>query len=84
MSTFPSLFLYNPENKRNKRIIHNEICSLYEERIPQAINSFFLRESWEYMWIATAKRGDRYNWNLHSPLESSFKELEVYDVTNDL
>ena len=84
MSTFPSLFLYNPENKRDKGIIHNEICSSYEESIPQAINSFFLRKSWDYMWIVTAKRGDGYNWNLHSPLEKSFKKLEVYYVTNDL
>lgn len=84
MSTFPSLFLYDPKDKRNKSVLRNEICSSYEERIPQAINSFFLRESWEYMWIATAKRGDRYNWNLHSPLEPSFKKLEVYDVANDL
>ena len=84
MSTFPSLFLYNPENKRNKGIIYNEICSSYEERIPQAISSFFLRKSWDYMWIVTAKRGDGYSWSLHRALETSFKKLEVYYVTNDL
>ena len=85
MSTFPILYLYKPENKINKRVISNEICSSYEERQPQAINSFFLKRSLpEFMWIATAKRGDMYNWNLHDPLESSFKLLEVINVTDDL
>ena len=85
MSTFPILYLYKPENKRNKRVISNEICSSYEERPSQAINSFFLKKSLlEFMWIATVKRGDSYNWGLHDPLESSFKLLEVIDVTNDM
>ena len=85
MSTFPILYLYNPKNKRNKKVISNEICSSYEERPPQAINSFFLKKSLlEFMWIATVKRGDRYNWSLHDPLESSFKLLEVINVTDDL
>ena len=86
MSTFPtSLYLYNPKNKINKRVISNEICSSYEDRPPQAINSFFLKNSLqEFMWIATVKRGDRYNWCLHDPLESSFKLLEVIDVSNDM
>ena len=85
MSTFPILYLYNPENKRNKKVISNEICSSYEERPSQAINSFFLKKSLlEFMWIATVKRGDRYNWSLHDPLESSFKLLEVIDVSNDM
>ena len=81
MSTFPILYLYKPENKINKRVISNEICSLYEERQPQAINSFFLKKSLpEFMWIATAKRGDMYNWNLHSTLQPSFKLLEVIKI----
>ena len=86
MSTFPtSLYLYNPKNKINKRVISNEICSSYEDRPPQAINSFFLKNSLqEFMWIATVKRGDGYNWSLHDPLESSFKLLEVIDVSNDM
>ena len=85
MSTFPTLYLYKPENKINKRIISNEICSSYEERQPQAINSFFLTEYYSFfMWIATVKRGDRYNWSLHDPLEPSFKLLEVIDVSNDM
>ena len=86
MSTFPtSLYLYKPENKRNKKVISNEICSSYEERQPQAISSFFLKKSLlEFMWIATVKRGDRYNWSLHYPLESSFKLLEVINVTDDM
>ncbi len=85
MSTFPILYLYKPENKRNKKAISNEICSSYEERQPQAINSFFLEKHLQaFMWIATVKRGDRYNWSLHDPLESSFKLLEVIDVSNDL
>lgn len=84
MSTFPSLFLYNPKNKRNKSVLRKEICSPYEERVPQAINSFFLRKSWDYMWIVTAKRGGGYSWGLHTALETSFKKLEVYYVTNDL
>ena len=85
MSTFPILYLYNPKDKRNKRVISNEICSSYEERPSQAINSFFLKKSLlEFMWIATVKRGDRYNWGLHDPLESSFKLLEVVNVSNDM
>lgn len=36
------------------------------------------------MWIATAEREDKYDWELYIPLKSSFKKLEVYDVTNDL
>ena len=85
MSTFPTLYLYNPKNKRNKRVIGRELCSSYEERLPQAINSFFLRKSYiDFMWIATVKRGDGYNWSLHDPLESSFKLLEVINVTDDL
>ena len=81
MSTFPILYLYNPKNKINKRVISNEICSPYEERQPQAINSFFLKKSFpEFMWIATAKRGDMYNWNLHNPLQPSFKPLEVIKI----
>ena len=85
MSTFPTLSLYSPKNKRNKRVISNEICSSYEERPPQAINSFFLEKYFQaFMWIATVKRGDSYNWSLHDPLESSFKLLEVINVTDDL
>ena len=86
MSTFPtSLYLYNPKNKRNKRVIHGELCSFYEDRPPQAINSFFLKKSLrDFMWIATVKRGDGYSWCLHDPLESSFKLLEVIDVSNDM
>ena len=85
MSTFPTLYLYNPKNKINKRVISNEICSSYEDRPPQSINSFFLRKpNRDFMWIATVKRGDRYNWSLHDPLESSFKLLEVINVTDDM
>lgn len=85
MSTFPILYLYNPRDKRNKRVISNEICSTYEERPSQAINSFFLKKSLlEFMWIATVKRGDGCYWGLHDPLESSFELLEVVDVSNDL
>lgn len=86
MSTFPtSLYLYNPKNKRNKRVISEELCSSYEERQSQTINSFFLEKSLqEFMWIATVKRGDSYNWSLHDPLESSFKPLEVIYVSNDM
>ena len=85
MSTFPILYLYNPKNKRDKEAISYEICSSYEERPSQAINSFFLKKSLlEFMWIATVKRGYRYNWGLHDPLESSFKPLEVINVTDDL
>ena len=82
MSTFPtSLYLYNPKNKRNKRVIHGELCSYYEERPPQAINSFFLKKSLsDFMWIATAERGDMYNWTLYSPLQPSFKLLEVIKI----
>ena len=86
MSTFPtSLYLYNPKNKRNKRVIGTELRSSHEERPPQGINSFFLKKSLlEFMWIVTVKRGDRYNWILHNPLESSFKLLEVINVTDDM
>ena len=81
MFTFPILYLYNPENKRNKGVICKEIGSSYDERIPQAINSFFLKKSFpEFMWIATAKRGDMYNWNLHSTLQPSFKLLEIIKI----
>lgn len=85
MSTFPILYLYNPKNKRNKKVIGTEICSSREDRLPKAINSFFLRKYYRYfMWIITIKRGDRYQWSLHDPLESSFKLLEVINVTDDL
>ena len=85
MSTFPILYLYNPKNKRNKKVISEELWSSYEDRPPQAINSFFLRKSYgDFMWIVTVERGDGYNWSLHNPLESSFKLLEVIDVSNDL
>ena len=85
MSTFPILYLYKPENKRDKEVISYELQSGFIERVPQAINSFFLKKSLlEFMWIATVKRGDRYNWSLHDPLESSFKLLEVIDVSNDM
>ena len=81
MSTFPILYLYNPKDKRDKETISIEILSSYEERQPQAINSFFLKKSLpEFMWIATAKRGDMYNWTLYSPLQPSFKLLEVIKI----
>ena len=81
MSTFPILYLYNPSNKTNKDAIYFDLCSNFRERIPQAINSFFLKKSLpEFMWIATVKRGDMYNWNLHNPLQSSFKLLEVIKI----
>ena len=85
MSTFPILYLYSPKNKINKRVIRGELRSPHEERIPQSINSFFLKKPLqEFMWIVTAERGDGYKWNLHYPLESSFKLLEVIDVSNDM
>ena len=85
MSTFPTLYLYNPKNKRDKDTISYELHSGFIERVPQAINSFFLKKSLqEFMWIATVKRGDKYSWGLHDPLESSFKLLEVINVTDDL
>ena len=85
MSTFPILYLYNPEDKRDKEAISQELCCSYEERHPWAINSFFLKKSLrEFMWIVTVKRGERYNWNLHSTLQPSFKPLEVVDVSNDM
>ena len=85
MSTFPILYLYNPKDKRDKDAISYELQSGLIERVPQAINSFFLKRSLpEFMWIATAKRGDMYNCGLHDPLESSFKLLEVIDVSNDM
>lgn len=81
MSTFPILYLYNPKNKRDKYFISNELLSSYEDRQPQAINSFFLKKSLpEFMWIATAKRGDKYNWNLHRTLQPSFKLLEIIKI----
>ena len=81
MSTFPILYLYNPKDKRDKHFISYELRSSYDERIPQAINSFFLKKSLpEFMWIATVKRGDMYNWNLHSILQPSFKPLEVIKI----
>ena len=81
MSTFPILYLYNPKNKRDKEAISYELQSGFIERVPQAINSFFLKKSLpEFMWIATAKRGDRYNWTLYSPLRPSFKLLEVIKI----
>ena len=81
MSTFPILYLYNPKNKRDKDAISYELQSGFIERVPQAINSFFLKKSFpDFMWIATAKRGDRYNWTLYSPLRPSFKPLEVIKI----
>lgn len=81
MSTFPILYLYNPENKRDKEAISSELISGFIERVPQAINSFFLKKSLlEFMWIATVKRGDMYNWNLHRTLQPSFKLLEVIKI----
>ena len=81
MSTFPILYLYNPSNKRDKDAISRELISGFIERVPQAINSFFLKKSLsDFMWIATAKRGDRYNWTLYSPLRPSFKPLEVIKI----
>ena len=85
MSTFPILYLYNPKNKRNKKVISEELWSSYEDRPSQAINSFFLRKSYgDFMWIANVERGDGYSWGLHNPLESSFKLLEVIYVSNDM
>ena len=81
MSTFPILYLYNPKNKRDKDAISYELQSGFIERVPQAINSFFLKKSLpEFMWIATAKRGDMYNWGLHSTLQPSFKLLEIIKI----
>ena len=81
MSTFPILYLYNPKNKRDKEVISYELQSGFIERVPQAINSFFLKKSFpEFMWIATAERGDMYNWTLYSPLKPSFKRLEVVKI----
>ena len=81
MSTFPILYLYNPSNKTDKDAISRELISGFIERVPQAINSFFLKKSLsDFMWIATAKRGDRYNWTLYSPLRPSFKPLEVIKI----
>ena len=81
MSTFPILYLYNPSNKRDEEAISHELISGFIERVPQAINSFFLKKSLpEFMWIATARRGDMYNWNLHSTLQPSFKRLEVIKI----
>ena len=81
MSTFPILYLYNPKNKRDEEAISYELWSGFIERVPQAINSFFLKKSLpEFMWIATVKRGDMYNWGLHSTLQPSFKLLEVIKI----
>ena len=81
MSTFPILYLYNPSNKTDKDAISRELISGFIERVPQAINSFFLKKSFpDFMWIATAKRGDRYNWTLYSPLNPSFKLLETIKI----
>ena len=81
MSTFPILYLYNPSNKRDEEAISYELWSGFIERVPQAINSFFLKKSLpEFMWIATVKRGDMYNWGLHSTLQPSFKLLEVVKI----
>ena len=81
MSTFPTLYLYNPKNKRDKGIISYELQSGFIKRVPQAINSFFLKKSLsDFMWIATAERGDMYNWTLYSPLKPSFKRLEVIKI----
>ena len=81
MSTFPILYLYNPSNKRDKEAISRELISGFIERVPQAINSFFLKKSLpEFMWIATAKRGDTYNWTLYNPLQPSFKLLEIIKI----
>lgn len=81
MSTFPILYLYNPSNKRDEEVISYELHSGFIERVPQAINSFFLKKSSpEFMWIATAKRGDMYNWGLHRNLQPSFKLLEVIKI----
>ena len=81
MSTFSILYLYNPSNKTDKDAISRELISGFIERVPQAINSFFLKKSLsDFMWIATAKRGDRYNWTLYSPLRPSFKPLEVIKI----
>ena len=81
MFIFPILYLYNPSNKTDKDAISRELISGFIERVPQAINSFFLKKSLsDFMWIATAKRGDRYNWTLYSPLKPSFKRLEVVKI----
>ena len=81
MSTFPILYLYNPKDKRDKEIISYELQAGFIKRVPQAINSFFLKKSLpEFMWIATAERGDMYNWTLYSPLKPSFKRLEVIKI----
>ena len=81
MSTFPILYLYNPSNKRDEKAISHELISGFIERVPQAINSFFLKKSsQDFMWIATAKSGDMYNWNLHSTLQPSFKRLEIIKI----
>ena len=81
MSTFPILYLYNPSNKTDKDAISRELISGFIERVPQAINSFFLKKSLpEFMWIATVKRGDMYNWSLHNSLQPSFKLLEIIKI----
>ena len=80
MSTFPILYLYNPKDKRDKETISIELWSSYV-RVPQAINSFFLKKSFpDFMWIASVKRGDMYNWGLHRTLQPSFKLLEVIKI----
>ena len=81
MSTFPILYLYNPSNKTDKGVIYFDLCSDFRERIPQAINSFFLKNEYEkYMWIATLKREDTYSWNLHYNMRTSYKKLEVVEI----
>ena len=78
MSTFPILYLYNPKDKGDKETISIELRSSYEKRQPQAINSFFLKRSLpEFMWIATVKRGDMYNWGLYRALQPSFKVIKI-------
>jgi hypothetical protein len=81
MSTFPILYLYNPKDKRDKEVIYFDLCSNFRERIPQAINSFFLKDKYDrYMWIATLEREDTYSWNLHYNRGTSYKKLEVIKI----
>ena len=82
MSTFPILYLYNPKNKRDKEAILSELHSYFIERVPQAINSFFLEDKYEkYMWIATFEVGQTYSWNLgYNNIGTSYKKLEVIKI----
>lgn len=81
MSTFPILYLYNPSNKTDRDAIYSDLCSNFRERIPQAINSLFLKNKYEeYMWIATLERGDTYSWNLNYNMRTSYKKLEVVEI----